>query len=298
MTVFQLPADATVERTLASVRAFERHLASRAAIDSNMSILGFGFSGSGANSATAYTLLKDWDQRGGATTQDEAQLAQQALSDAEGQVMSLMPPAIEELGNSNGFSMRLIDQANRGSAALQAAQAQLLKLAAQSKIVTGVYPEGLPPGVSVRLDIDRQKAQALGVAFSDVSDTLSSAMGSLYVADFPNQGRMQQVIVQAEAASRMQLEDVLKLTVRNESGGMVRLSELVHPVWSEAPLQLARYQGYLAARITGNALYPASSGQAMQEMERLVAQLPPGFTVAWTGQSLQEMESALSLIHI
>jgi len=292
MTVFQLPADATAERTLASVRAFERHLASRPAIDSNMSILGFGFSGSGANSATAYTLLKDWDQRGGATTQEEAQLAQQALSDTEGQVMSLMPPAIEELGNSNGFSMRLIDQANRGSAALQAALAQLLKLAAQSKVVTGVYPEGLPPGASVRLDIDRQKAQALGVAFSDVSDTLSSAMGSLYVADFPNQGRMQQVIVQAEAASRMQLNDVLKLTVRNEAGGMVRLSELAQPVWSEAPLQLVRYQGYLAARITGSALYPASSGQAMQEMERLVAQLPPGFSVAWTGQSLQERESA------
>lgn len=292
MTVFQLPADATAERTLASVRAYERHLASRPAIDSNMSILGFGFSGSGANSATAYTLLKEWDQRGGATTQEEAHLAQQALSDTEGQVMSLMPPAIEELGNSNGFSMRLIDQANHGTAALQAAQDQLLKLAAQSKIVTGVYPDGLPPGASVRLDIDRQKAQALGVAFSDVSDTLSNAMGSLYVADFPNQGRMQQVILQAEASSRMQLDDVLKLTVRNEAGGMVRLSELVHPVWSEAPLQLVRYQGYLAARITGSALTPASSGQAMQEMERLVAQLPPGFSIAWTGQSLQERESA------
>ncbi|WP_067064883.1 efflux RND transporter permease subunit [Roseateles chitosanitabidus] len=292
MTIFQLPSDATAERTRDAVRVYEQHLATRPGIESNMSVLGFGFAGSGPNAAMAFTNLKDWKSRGGATTADEAARAQAAVAGVEGTVMAVMPPAIEELGNSYGFTMRLIDQSNQGYEALKAAQARLLELAAQSKLVAGVYPEGLPPGVSVKLDIDRQKAQTLGVEFSDISDTLSTAMGSLYVNDFPNKGRMQQVIVQADAPARMQLDDVLKLTVRNGAGGLVRLSELVHPSWREAPLQLVRYQGYLAARIAGYANYPASSGEAMAEMERLAQQLPPGFTVAWTGQSLQERESA------
>ncbi|MDH0868190.1 multidrug efflux RND transporter permease subunit [Mitsuaria sp. GD03876] len=292
MTMLQLPPEATAERTMDSIRTYERHLATRPGVDSNMAIVGFGFSGSGPNAAMAFTTMKDWKDRGEATTADEAARAQAAMAGTEGLVMSLMPPAIDELGNSYGFTMRLIDQANQGVAALQQAQARLLELAGQSKLVIGVYPDGLPPGTSVKLDIDRQKAQALGVSFSDISDTLSTAMGSLYVNDFPNRGRMQQVIVQADAPARMQLDDVLKLTVRNGAGGLVRLSEVVHPSWSEAPLQLVRHQGYLAARISGSAMYPASSGEAMAEMERLVTQLPPGFTVAWTGQSLQERESA------
>jgi len=292
MTMFQLPPDATIERTMDSIHAYDRHLATRPGIGSNMSVVGYGFSGNGPNAAMAFTMMKPWKDRGGATTADEAARAQAAMAGTEGMSMSLMPPAIEELGNSYGFTMRLVDQANQGVEALQAAQAKLLALAAQSTLVAGVYPDGLPPGRSVKLSIDRQKAQALGIEFNDISDTISTAMGSQYVNDFPNRGRMQQVIVQADASARMQLEDLLKLTVRNSAGGLVRLSEVVTPEWRETPLQLVRYQGYLAARISGSANYPASSGEAMAEMERLVAQLPPGFAVAWTGQSLQERESA------
>ncbi|ARU25678.1 hypothetical protein RSSE_p1495 (plasmid) [Ralstonia solanacearum] len=188
--------------------------------------------------------------------------------------------------------MRLQDRANQGDAALKAAETKLLELAAQSRIVSGVYPDGLPAGTSIRLDIDRQKAEALGVAFTSISETLSTAIGSLYVNDFPNAGRMQQVIIQADAPARMQIDDVLKLYVRNAGGGMVPLSEVVRPVWSETPLQLVRFQGFPAARISGNAAPGASSGAAMAEMERLAAQLPPGFAIAWTGQSLQERQSA------
>ena len=292
MTMFQLPPDATIERTMDSIHAYDRHLATRPGIGSNMSVVGYGFSGNGPNAAMAFTMMKPWKDRGGASTADEAARAQAAMAGTEGMSMSLMPPAIEELGNSYGFTMRLVDQANQGVQALQAAQAKLLALAAQSRLVAGVYPDGLPPGRSVKLSIDRQKAQTLGVEFNDISDTISTAMGSQYVNDFPNRGRMQQVIVQADASSRMQLDDLLKLTVRNGAGGLVRLSEVVTPEWRETPLQLVRYQGYLAARIAGSANYPASSGEAMAEMERLVAQLPPGFTAAWTGQSLQERESA------
>ncbi|MFH1819391.1 MAG: efflux RND transporter permease subunit [Pseudomonadota bacterium] len=293
MSTIQLPADATAERTLDVVKTYEQHLASRPGIASNMSILGFGFSGSGPNAAMAFTMLKDWGQRDGATVRDEVARVQQAMAGtSEGSVMSLMPPAIDELGNSSGFTMRLQDRANQGYAALKAAEAKLLELAARSKVVADVYPEGLPPGTSVRLDIDRVKAEALGVSFTDISETLSTALGSSYVNDFPNAGRMQQVIIQADAPARMQIDDVLRLYVRNARGGMVPLSEVVTPVWSDTPLQLVRYQGFPAARISGAAAPGASSGQAMAEMERLAAQLPPGFAVAWTGQSLQERQSA------
>ncbi len=293
MTSIQLPADATSERTLDVVKAYERHVASRPGIDSNMSVLGFGFSGSGPNAAMGFTMLKDWKDRDGATAQNEVALAQQAMARlSEGTVMSLLPPAIDELGTSSGFTLRLQDRANQGHAALKAAEAKLLELAAQSKMVSGVYPDGLPAGTSVRLDIDRVKAEALGLSFSTISETLSTAMGSSYVNDFPNAGRMQQVIIQADAPARMQIDDVLRLYARNARGGMVPLSEVVTPVWNDTPLQMARYQGFPAARISGAAAPGVSSGQAMAEMERLAAQLPTGFAVAWTGQSLQERDSA------
>lgn len=293
MTVFQLPADATTARTLEVVDKFERYVLQRPGVESSLSVLGFGFSGSGANTAMTFTTLKDWEQRSGASVKSEVEAAWKVTESAtEGKVMHMSPPAIEELGTSSGFTFRLQDRANQGHAALKAAEAKLLTLAAQSKVVTGVYPDGLPAGTSIRLDIDRQKAEALGVAYTSISDTLSTAIGSLYVNDFPNAGRMQQVIIQADAPARMQIDDVLKLYVRNVQGGMVPLSEVVQPVWHETPLQMVRYQGFPATQISGSAAPGASSGDAMAEIERLARQLPPGFSLAWTGQSLQERDTA------
>lgn len=293
MSVFQLPSDATAERTLDVVKTYEKYVANRPSIQSNLSLIGFGFSGSGSNTAMNFTVLNDWDKRNGATVQNEVSLAQSSMSGVkDGSVMIQTPPAIDELGNSSGFTLKLLDRANQGYAALKTAEDKLIELASQSALVTGVYSEGLPSGVSIRLDINRQKSEALGVSFTNISDTLSTAMGSLYVNDFPNQGDMRQVIIQAEAASRMKLDDVLKLNVRNEHGGMVPLSELVTPVWSETPQQLVRYQGLPAVSISGSATAGVSSGDAMAEMEKLAAQLPPGFAIAWTGQSLQEQQSA------
>ncbi|UIN20714.1 multidrug efflux RND transporter permease subunit [Herbaspirillum frisingense] len=293
MTSFQLPADATSERTGRAVDQFERYLQTREDIGANLSVLGFGFSGSGPNAAMAFTELKDWKQRKGSTATAEAIAAQGAMErSVDGMVMSLLPPAIEELGNSSGFAMRLQDRANQGYAALKAAEAQLLALAARSDKLAGVYSDGLPPGASLQLDIDRHKAAAFGVSFASISDTLSAAMGFFYINDFPNAGRMQQVILQAEAGARMQIEDVMKLYVRNQSGGMLPLGQVVKASWQEQPTQLQRYQGFPAVRIAGSAAAGVASGEAMAEMERLARQLPPGFAVAWTGQSLQERLSA------
>ncbi|RBB39472.1 multidrug efflux RND transporter permease subunit [Burkholderia reimsis] len=293
ITSFLMPADSTAERTHDVVKTLEKHLASRPAIRSSISVIGYGFSGQGPNAAINWSVMKDWKDRGDASTLEEGMRAQQAMAGVtEGAVMSLLPPAIDELGNSSGFAMRLEDRANQGTAALKAAEAKLLELAAQSKVVTGVYPDSLPAGTSIRLEIDRAKAQALGVSFTTISDTLSTAMGSTYVNDFPNAGRMQQVIIQADAPARMQIDKVMKLYMRNAAGGMVPLSEVVRPVWTETPLQMVRFKGYPSARISGMAAPGQSSGAAMAEMERLAAQLPPGFAVEWTGQSLQERQSA------
>ena len=292
ITSVTLPADATAERTRAVVGQFESHLDQRPGVKESFSVLGFGFSGSGPNAAMVFTNLADWKDRNGATAQGEVAAATEAMAGiTDGTVMTLNPPAIDSLGNSSGFAMRLQARNGQRMEELLAAQDQLLMMAAEHPMLMNVYPEGLPAGATVDLKIDRAKAEALGVSFESISNTITAALGSSYVNDFPNEGRLQQVIVQADAPARMQVNDVLKLYVRNASGGMVSLAEVVRPQWSTAPLQVVRYNGYPSVRISGSAAPGASSGQAMVEMEKLVEQLPPGFAVAWTGQSLQEKES-------
>jgi multidrug efflux pump len=290
--MFELPAGATAERTRDIVAAYEAHTATRPDITESTVILGFGFSGSGPNAAQAFTSLKDWSERS-VSVDDEIASATEAMATIpEGTSMIMKPPAIESLGTTSGFSLRLEDRANAGPAALKAAEDTLISLASASPLLTAVISEGLPDGSSVALQVDRQKAQAFGLSFTTINDTISTAIGSGYVNDFPNQGRMQQVIVQADAPARMHVEDVLRLEVRNIEGGMVPLSEVVKPVWESTPLQLARYNGYPAARISGSAAPGVSSGAAMDEMERLAQSLPAGFALEWTGQSLQERQSA------
>jgi len=293
ITSIQLPSDATLERTEDVIKQYESFVADRPGIDRNLSILGFSFAGSGSNSALAFTLLKEWDKRHGATAQDEAAHAQQAMASVpDATVMSLIPPPIAELGNSSGFTLRLEDRSSHDYKTQTAALNTLLAAAAQSPVLQDVYLDGLPDGTSIHLTIDREKAEAMGVSFGDISQTLSGAMGSSYVNDFPNNGRIQQVIVQADAPYRMQLKSVLALYVRNKTGGMVPLSEFVKGEWKTSALQLVRYQGYPAFRIAGGAAPGYSTGQAMAEMEKLAEKLPAGFTIEWTGQSLQEQESA------
>ncbi|GAA0543846.1 multidrug efflux pump [Rhizomicrobium palustre] len=292
MTSIQLPAEATQQRTLETVKAYEKHAATRPGVGTTISILGFSFSGSGPNTAMIFTTLKDWGERHGATAQKEVAAATAAMSNAtEGEIMSLLPPAIDELGTSSGFSVYLQDRGNHGYAALKAVQDKLLELTAGNSKLAYVYGDSLAPGSSIHLTIDRQKAEALGVPFAAISDTLSIAMGSLYVNDFPNNGRMQQVIVQADTGSRMQIDDVLKLYVRNNAGGMVALREVVSPVHTSMPRQLQHYQGLPAMHISGFAYPWISSGAAMAELEKLSTQLPPGFSLAWTGQSFEERQS-------
>lgn len=291
MTSFTLPADATAERTKALVERFDRHAAARPDIVNNLSIIGFGFSGSGPNAAMSFTTLRDFDARSGSTALEIAAAEEAMRETTEGEVLVMKPPAIEELGSTSGLSLRLVDRAARDAGALLGAADKLVALAGQSTLLRNVRVDGLPDGPSVNLRVDRQKAGALGVSFSAITDMLASTTGSTYVNDFPRAGILQQVIVQAQAKDRMQVEHVLKLHVRNDQGGMVPLYEVVTPVWSVGPLQLNRYNGYPSLSISADAAPGVSSGSAMDEIERIAAQLPAGFAVEWTGQSFQERQS-------
>ena len=296
MSSIQLPADATMQRTLKVVQKFEDEIATQQAVESNIMILGFGFSGSGQNSAMAFTTLKDWKKRVGTTAQDQADSIQSTMENVPDAVtMSLLPPAISDMGTSSGFTYYLQDRAGKGYQALKKAADDLVQHANQSHQLSDVYIDGLPEGTSLALDVDREKAEAMGVSFDEINQTISVATGSNYVNDYTNKGRVQQVIVQADAPHRMQPEQLLALSVKNRSGQMLPLATFVTLSWNVTPQQLSRYQGYPAIRITGSAAAGQSTGNAMKAMEALSQQLPSGFAGEWAGSSLQEKESASQL---
>lgn len=296
MSSIQLPSDATMQRTLNVVKKFEEEIAARPDIESNIMILGFGFSGSGPNSAMAFTTLKDWKNRQGSTAQGEADHIQASMANVSDAVtMSLLPPAISDMGTSSGFTWYVQDRAGLGYEALKRAADALVLQANQRPELSDVYIDGLPEGTSLALQVDREKAEAMGVAFDEINQTLSVTLGSNYVNDYTNNGRVQQVIIQADAPYRMQPEQILTLSVKNRMGQMVPVSTFATLSWNVAPQQLTRYQGYSAIRITGNAAPGESSGTAMKVMESLSRDLPQGMAGEWAGSSLQERKSESQL---
>ncbi|RZL55964.1 MAG: efflux RND transporter permease subunit, partial [Variovorax sp.] len=287
----QLPPGATQERTLAVMQQVEGFMLKQPEVQSMVGVLGFSFSGQGQNAGLAFVTLKDWDQRKEAGQSADA-LAGRAFGALSGVrdafVYPLSPPPIPELGNASGFTFRLQDRGGAGHQALINARNQLLGMAGQSKLLAQVRPDGLEDAPQLQIDIDRDKANALGVSFDAINTTLSTALGSSYINDFPNQGRLQRVVVQADAPARMQPDDLLKLNASNAQGNPVPLSTFASTRWINGAQQTVRYNGYPSVRITGAAAPGSSSGAAMAEMEQLAAKLPPGFGFEWTGQSREE----------
>ena len=287
----QLPPGATQERTRAVMEQVEGFMLQQPEVQSMVGVLGFSFSGLGQNAALAFVTLKDWEQRPNPENSAQA-LAGRAFGALMGIrdafIFPLSPPPIPELGTASGFNFRLQDRGGQGHEALVAARNQLLGLAAQSKVLTQVRPDGLEDAPQLQVDIDRDKAAALGVGFDSINATLSVALGSAYVNDFPSSGRLQRVVVQADAPARMQPEDVLRLHATNNQGQQVPLSAFAGTRWVNGAMQTVRYNGYPAMRIGGSAAPGFSTGDAMAEMERLAAQLPAGFGYEWTGLSREE----------
>jgi multidrug efflux pump len=288
----QLPPGATAERTGTVLRAMEDYVMKQPEVADMVAVTGFSFSGQGQNMGLAFIPLKPWDERKG-QGQSAQELATRitmhlgALRDSF--IFVVSPPPIPELGRGTGFSFRLQDRGGLGHAALLQARNQLLGMAMQSKVLTGIRPEGLEDAPQLKLNIDRDKAQALGVTFGAINSALSTSLGSAYVNDFPNAGRLQRVIVQADAPQRMQPEDLLHINALNTKGQPVPLSAFATTQWITGPMQTTRYNGYSAMSITGDAAQGYSTGQALEEMQQLAAKLPAGFAYEWTGQSREEI---------
>lgn len=291
MTVdVQTPPDASYNRTEAVIKQVEKYLLEKPGVSEVTFLSGFSFLGQGANTAQAFVTLEDWSERSSKESAsvivNETNLAMNSVRDAK--ISALEPPPIDNLGNSSGFSFRLQDRGQKGYSALMEATQILLREAGKSPILRGLFVEGLPPSPQIQLNVDREKAGAHGVTFEDINNTISTNLGSAYVNDFPNQGRMQRVVVQADIDGRMQPDSILNYNVKNSRGQLVPLSSFASVDWSVGAAQMIGFNYYPAVRISGSAAPGYTSGDAIAEMERLAGQLPRGFGYDWTGQSLQE----------
>ena len=286
----QLPPGATETRTTAVVRDMEAFVQSRPATAQTEFLMGYSFSGMGQNTAMAFVTLKDWSLRGaGQAASDEVQAFNQRFGSlSDGTAMAVEPPAIDGLGNSGGFSLRLQDRASLGREALIAARDELLKKANASPVIAYAMMENLEDAPQLRMDIDRRKAQAQGVSFATISAALSTAYGSAVINEFPNAGRLQRVVVQADTKSRMTPEDLLRLYVPNSQGQQVPLASFATVDWEMGPVQISRYNGYPAFRIAGDAKPGHTTGEAMAELERIMGEMPAGIGYEWTALSYQE----------
>ena len=289
-TDVQTPSNSSFGRTEQSIQQVEEYLKKRDGIENVVFLTGFSFLGQGMNTAQAFITLKDWSERG---KNDSAEAIVNDINKSlstvrDAKISALQPPPIDNLGNSSGFSFRLQDRGQKGIPALMAASDTLIAAANASPILQNVYVEGLPPAPIVNLEIDREKASAFGVTFENINAAISTNLGSNYINDFPNRGRMQRVVVQSEASSRMNADEILNYNVKNARGELVPFSSFASVEWTRGPTQIAGFNFYPAVRISGEARDGFTSGDAIAEMERLAGTLPRGFGYEWTGQSLQE----------
>ena len=297
LVIWTLPPGAGQARTLEVAKRVEQHFlkTEQANVDSMFTVAGFSFVGSGQNAGMAFIALSDWDKRAGKanTAQSIAGRATgqlQAIRDA--QVFSLTPPAIQGLGQSNGFDVEL--QATAGADRAQLAQARntLLGQAAKDPRLAAVRPGDLPETPQLHVEIDEAKAAALGVSQTDINSTLSTAWGGSYVNDFIDRGRVKRVFVQGEGAYRSKPADLAAWYVRGSSGAMAPFDAFATTGWTYGAETLSRYNGLASYDVQGQASPGTSSGTAMDAVEDITRTLPAGITHSWTGLSYQERLAA------
>ena len=297
LTQVMMPTGSTLEQTSEIMEHVRNHYLTveTNAVESCATIAGVGFSGQSQNNGMIFVKLREWDER------DRPDLRAPALAGRSmgtfaairnALVFAFQPPAIIELGSSLGFDYRLVDRGGHSFDELMNARNQLLGMVAQDPRLAQVRPTGREKEPQYRVDVDWEKAGALGIPISSIHHTISAAFGSAYVNDFLRGGRIKRVFVQADAPYRMQPEDLEKLYVRNAMGEMVPFSSFATGRWSSGPPMLERFNASPSITLWGQAAPGYSSGEAMQAMEELTAKLPAGFGYDWTGLSYQERQSA------
>jgi multidrug efflux pump len=288
----QTPAGSSAERTQVVIDEMRSYLLDKesSAVASVFTVNGFNFAGRGQSSGLAFIMLKPWDQRD--ADNSVFKLAERAqthfFSFRDAMVFAFAPPAVLELGNATGFDVFLQDRAGIGHEKLMEARNQFLGMAAQSKVLYQVRPNGLNDEPQYQLEIDDEKASALGITLTDINSTLSIALGSSYVNDFIDRGRVKKVYVQGQPNSRMSPEDIKKWYVRNSEGTMVPFSAFAKGEWIYGAPKLSRYNGVEAMEILGAPAPGYSTGEAMAEVEALAKKLPAGVGISWTGLSYEE----------
>jgi multidrug efflux pump len=292
---YQLPAGATQQRTIGTIKTIEDYFLEQDAVQGLFTIAGFSFAGRAQNAGLAFVNLKPWSERDPETQSAGAiiQRANQALFGLvrDGQAFAFNLPPIPELGQALGFELHLQDRGAIGHEALMKAQGQLLQLAAQSPVLTNVRPNGLADNPRYKVDIDHEKAQVLGISPTEISRLLSVTWGSQYVNDFLHEGRVKRVYVQGDAPYRMLPEDFDEWYLRAANGDMTPLSEVTSGRWGYGSPRLERFNGVPSRQIQGEPAPGYSTGEAMAEIERLIAQLPAGVAGAWSGVSYQERQA-------
>ena len=289
-----LPVGATQSRTLAVAKQVEHHfMVDEPNVETTFIVAGFSFAGAGQNSGIAFVHLKPWNERHGASNHADA-VVQRAMGSfskiRDAMVFALVPPAVQELGQSSGFDVEMEDRGNLGHDGLMKARNQFLGLAAKDPLLFGVRPNGLDDTAQLHIDIDREKATALGLSLAEVDKTLSAAWGGLFVNDFVDRGRVKQVYMQADAPYRMAPDDLYRWYVRNSAGEMTPFSSFASYHWTMGPAKLERFNGVGSLEIQGAPAPGQSSGTAMNEVQKLFAQLPKGVGLEWTGLSYQERQ--------
>jgi multidrug efflux pump len=292
----QLPAGATQERTIQVIRQMEKHFLEKEAktVEGVITVAGFSFAGRGQNMGLAFVKLKDWKVRKSPDLKAPAIAgrAMKAFSQIrDGLAFAFSPPAVLELGVANGFDLQLQDRGGLGHDKLMEARSQLLGMAMKSPKLVAVRPNGQDDTPQFKLDIDDVRAGTLGVAPADINSVLSTAWGSTYVNDFIQNGRVKKVYLQADNRYRMLPEDIGRWYVRNNQSDMVPFSAFATSRWQYGSPRLERYNGIPSVEILGQAAPGVSTGEAMTEVEKMVAQLPPGIGYEWTGLSYEEKKA-------
>lgn len=295
-TQMTLPVGATKERSIGVMNHVEKHFleTEKANVRSVFSVIGFSFSGRGQNNGIAFVGLRDWSERS-SDTQHVKAIAARAMGAftqiKDAMVFPFVPPAITQLGTSSGFNLQLQDLGGLGHETLMQARNQFLGAAAQDSRLVGVRPNGQDDNPQFKLDVDQEKAAALGVSLSDINSVFSTAWAASYVNDFIDKGRVKKVYVQGEAQYRMLPEDVKNWYVRNNKNEMVPFSAFTSGRWIFGSPRLERYNGVPSVNVLGQGAPGVSSGDAMLAAEEIAAKLPAGIGYQWTGMSLQERES-------
>jgi multidrug efflux pump len=289
----QLPAGATMERTINVLKQVQQYFDEheKDTVDSVLTVAGISFAGRGQNMGLAFVKLKDWKVR--KTTDLKAPaIAARAMGAfskfRDGLAFAISPPAVVELGQANGFDFMLQDRGGIGHEKLMEARNQLLGMAMKDPKLIGMRPNGQDDSPQFKLDIDDVRAGAAGVSLDDINNVLATAWGSSYVSDFIENGRIKKVFLQADAKYRMLPEDINSWYVRNKTGDMVPFSAFATARWQYGSPRLERYNGIPSVEIMGQAASRVSTGEAMAEMEKMAAQLPPGVGYEWTGLSYEE----------